>query len=456
MTESDESIEALRQMCNARSIAVVGASSDPAKWSYSLVETLLKGGYTGNLYVVNRKAETIQGLRVYPSIRDIPGGLDLALIIVPANDVPQALCEVADKGAKVAVIYSAGYREGGHPEREIELRNLCQRIGIRVLGPNVSGMIHSPNRLSAMFWPAVTTEGPLAIVSQSGSVNTGLIEMALRDGLGISTAINLGNQVDLCEADVLEFLSQDEHTQAIVMYLEGVKDGRRFMETVRRVTRTKGVALLKAGRSSTGRSSAASHTGSLAGNDEVFSSVCRQAGAMRADDLASLYDAGKALATIRNPRGKRVCIVSSSGGGNTLGADEAERQGLTLPKLLPGLIDELSKIGLPSNANLANPIDLASTQAACFEQTVMLADQFDTADFYLLAFCDPVIGSTELALRLASCVKAQVVVAYFGGGELESTSRIEIQSAGIPVYPTPEQAMRGIATAVWAAEQRRA
>lgn len=456
MPEWDEAIEALRTMCNARSIVVVGASSDPAKFSYSLVATLHKGGYTGGVSLVNRKGGTIQGLPVYPAIGAIPGELDLALVVIPADDVPSALRAAAAKGAKVAVIFSTGYREDGHPEREVELLAVCRELGIRILGPNVQGMIYVPNRLSAMFWPAITRQGPLAVVTQSGSVTAGLAEMAVRDGLGVSAAINLGNQIDLCDADVLEFLNQDEHTQAIMMYLEGVQDGRRFMESVRRVSRSKGIALLKAGRTSEGRKSAASHTGSMAGDDEVFSGACRQFGAVRADDMASLYDAAKALATIRSPRGRRVCVVSSSGGGNTLAADEAERQGLSLPRLTPGLLDQLGRIGLAKNAHLSNPVDLADVDADHFEQTVLLADAFDTADFYLLAFCDPVPGSTGLALRLAARIKAQVVVSYFGGGDLEAVSRIEIQSAGIPVYPTPEQAMRGIAAACFAAEQRRA
>jgi acyl-CoA synthetase (NDP forming) len=455
MTDCDGPVEALRRICNARSLMVVGASSDPSKFGYALVETLLKGEYSGEIFLVNRKAEQILGRRVYPSIREIPGKVELALVIIPAADIPQTLTDAAGKGVREAVIYSSGYRELGHPEREAELRTLCRQIGVRFLGPNIQGMIYVPNRLSAMFWPAITKEGPLAVVTQSGSVTAGLAEMAVRDGLGISAAINLGNQVDLCDADVLEFLGQDERTQTIMMYLEGVKDGRRFMDVVRRVSRSKGVALLKAGRSTGGRNSAASHTGSLAGNDDVFSGVCRQFGAVRADDMASLYDAAKALATMRNPCGRRVFIVSSSGGGNTLAADEAERQGLVLPELPASLLGELNRIGCPPNAHLSNPADLAGVRADHFEKAVLLADQWNLADFYLLAFCDPVPGSTELAIRLAQRTHAQVVVTYFGGGELELTSRLEIQSAGIPVYPTPEQAMRGIAAAVWAAERRR-
>lgn len=448
------SVEALHQICNARSIAVVGASSVPSKYGYSLVETLLKGDYNGDLYLVNPKAEWIQGLRAYPSIRAIPGKLDLVLIIIPAEQIPRALEEAAEKGARVAVIYSAGYRELGHPEREVELSQCSRRHGIRFLGPNIQGFIYVPNRLSAMFWPAVHIESPLAIISQSGSVSAGLTEWAVRDGLGISANINLGNQVDLCDADALEYLGRDEHTKAILLYLEGVIDGPRFMETVRKVSRHKGIVLLKSGRTQYGRKSAASHTGALAGNDEVFSAACRQFGAVRADDMESLYDIAKAMAVIQKPRGRRVCIVSSSGGGNTLAADEAERQGLILPALPPELVERLNQLDLLPNAHLSNPMDLGSVTETHFEKAVEAADQFDLADFYVLAFCDPVPGATEMVRRLASKIKAQLVVFYFGGGELEIAARVDIQFAGIPVYPAPERAMRGIAGTVWAAEQR--
>jgi acyl-CoA synthetase (NDP forming) len=454
VAERERAILALDQICNARSVAVVGASNDPGKFGYSLLDTLQRGGYDGEIYPINPKAERIQGLRAYASIRDVPGHLDLALVVIPAPQVPQVLCEAAEKGIQRAVIYSAGYRELGHPERETELKAIAQKHGLHFLGPNIQGIIYVPNKLSAMFWPAITTQGPLAVVTQSGSVTAGLVEWAVNDGLGISAAVNLGNQVDLCDSDVLEYLGQDRHTQAIALYLEGVKDGRRFMDTVSRVAQNKPVVLLKAGRTDGGRRSAASHTGSLAGSDEAFTAACRQFGAVRADDMESLYDAAKALATIRDIRGRRVCIVSSSGGGNTLAADEADRQGLVIPPLPPACVEKLAEIGLPPNAHLTNPLDLGGVKAAHYEQAVILADQFDVADVYLLAFCDPVPGSTELTQRLASRIHAKVVATYFGGGEIEKVSRVEIQAAGIPVFPSPERAMRGIAAAVWAAERR--
>ncbi len=455
MAQGNEAVRALDRICNARSLAVIGASTDPGKFGYALIDTLQRGGYDGEIYPVNLRAPSVQGLKAYPSVRDIPAQPDLALVVIPAQHVPQALCESVEKGTRAAVIYSAGYRELGHPEREVELKAISRQFGIRFVGPNIQGIIYVPNKLSAMFWPAVTTQGPLAVVTQSGSVTAGLVEWAVNDGLGISAAINLGNQVDLCDSDVLEFLGQDPHTRVIAMYLEGVKDGRRFMDTVARVSQTKSVVLLKAGTTESGRQSAASHTGSLAGRDEVFTAACRQFGAVRAGDMESLYDAAKALAALRELRGRRVCIVSSSGGGNTLAADEADRQGLIIPPASAAFVEKLATIGLPPNAHLSNPVDIGGVQAAHYEQAVVLADECDLADIYLLAFCDPVPGSTELAKRLTARVRGAVAVTYFGGGEIEKTSRLEIQAAGIPVFPSPERAMRGIAAAVQAAERRK-
>jgi acyl-CoA synthetase (NDP forming) len=451
---SQSASAALDHIFHARSVAVVGASSNPTKFGYMTLETLVRAGYDGAIYPVNPSVERHHGLRVYPSVADIPGEIDLAVVIVAAPDVPGILREAAAKGAKGAVILSAGFRESGFPEREAELAAASRETGLRFLGPNIQGINYVPNRLCAMFFPVITKQGPIAVISQSGTVTAALSEWAEDEGLGISAAVNLGNQVDMCEADVLDYFAQDDCTQAIALYLEGIKDGARFLDAARRVTPVKPIVVLKAGRSETGRRSAASHTGSLAGNDGVFSGACRQFGLVRADDLESLYDASKALATLK-PRGPRLLVVSTSGGGNTLAVDEAERRGLALPPLPAPYAAKVRELKLPANASVANPLDLAGINASHFEQAIRQADENDVADVYLIVFGDPVQGSTDAVRRMSASIRGSLAVAYFGGGSIEKASRVEIQSAGVPVFPTPERAIRGIAAAVWASQHQR-
>jgi acyl-CoA synthetase (NDP forming) len=448
-----DSVEALSSLLNARSLAVVGASNDQSKLGYALLDTIRRSGYEGRLYPVNRRAAQVQGIPAYPSVSAVPEPIEAAVILIPAAHVAGVIHEAAARGVRAVAILSAGFRESGRPDLEEELGSVARECGVRLLGPNIQGFSYLPNRLCAMFWPAMTTQGPLAVVGQSGSVTAALAEWAAEEGLGISAAVNLGNQVDLCESDVLEFLGQDAHTRAIALHLEAVKDGRRFLKVAERVARAKPVAVLKTGRSSAGRESAASHTGSLSGRDEVFEGACRQVGLVRADNLQGLYDTAKGLGIMRQPRGNRVFVVSTSGGGGTLIADEAERRGLLLPSLPPALVEELKGLDPPPNASLANPLDLPSFSAAMFEAAVSLAHRHDVADIYLISFGDPVPGSAGAVQRLARQIDASLGVAYFGGGEVERASRVDLHRAGIPVWPTPERAVRSVAAAVWRAQQ---
>jgi acyl-CoA synthetase (NDP forming) len=302
-----------------------------------------------------------------------------------------------------------------------------------------------------MFFPVIKTSGPMAVISQSGTVTAALSEWAADEGLGISAAINLGNQADLCESDYLDFFASDPDTKVIVMYVEGVKHGMRFLKKLKVATAKKPVAILKAGRTDAGQRSAASHTGSLASNHRVFSAACRQNGAYVAHDLEALYDAAKGLATIRPPAGNRVLSISTSGGAGTLAADTAEEHQLTMPLLSDEKIQELKQKGAPPLATLSNPIDMVSIMADDFRKMVPAVDQLDVADTILLNFGDPIDGGIDLTRELSEKIKASIAVAYFGGGEEEKKARIELNRMGIPVFPTPERAIRGIGAASWAA-----
>ncbi|MEW5723080.1 MAG: CoA-binding protein, partial [Thermodesulfobacteriota bacterium] len=411
----------------------------------------------GRIYPINPKGGRILDLPVYSSLTALPETPDLVIVVVPAQFVAGVLREAGRLGIKGGLILSAGFREAGRLDLEEEIAAVPREYGLRFVGPNVQGLNYLPNKMCAMFFPVIKTRGRLGIISQSGTVTAALSEWADDEGLGISAAINLGNQVDLCESDYLDYLAGDDHTSAVAMYIEGLKDGRRFISTLKRVTPQKPVVILKGGRTAAGRKSAASHTGSLAGDHAVFAAACHQFGAVIATDLETLYDAAKALTTLRPLRGRRVLMTSTSGGAGTLGMDEIESQALAFPEPAPEFLRELAGLELPPLARPANPFDLATVFPGPFGEVFRLADRLDLYDLFLLCFGDPVVGGSSLAMELNRTLKAPLAVVYFGGGAEEKAGRVEMHRAGIPVYPAPERAIRGIgaAAAYWRDRGRR-
>lgn len=448
INQDRDTLSVLNGIFNAGSVALVGASADPRKFGYMTLQSLLEGGYEGKIYPVNTKGGTIGDRHVYTSLTELPEPPDLVVVVVPAPFVAGVLREAAQIGAGGGLVLSAGFREADRWDLENELAEIPGKYGLRFIGPNVQGINYLPNKMCAMFFPVIKTRGGLGIVSQSGTVTAALSEWAADEGLGISAAINLGNQVDLCESDFLEFLAHDQHTDAVAMYIEGLKDGHRFLETLKRVTREKPVVILKGGRTAAGQKSAASHTGSLAGNHGVFASACRQAGAVMVTDLETLFDAAKTVATLKPPRGNRVLMVSTSGGAGTLGVDESVFQDLSFPQLPAEFQDRLPGLDLPPLARPANPFDLATVFPEAFGKVLRLADRHDVADMFLLSFGDPVAGGSDLAIELDQALDTPLAVVYFGGGDEEKAGRIALQQKGIPVFPSPERAMKGLGAAV--------
>jgi acyl-CoA synthetase (NDP forming) len=416
------------------------------------LKSLIKGRYERRIYPVNPKADTIFGLKSYPSISDIPDNLDAVVIVIPAAFVAAALGDAAQKGARGAIIQAAGFREAGRPDLEEEIITVAREVGIRLIGPNVQGIHYLANKFCPMFFPVIDLKGPLAVITQSGTITAALAEWAAREGLGISAMVNLGNQADICEADLIEYFVQDPHSKAIIMYLESVKNGPRFLEALSMAALNKPVVIFKAGRTVGGAISAASHTGAMASNHNVFSAVCRQFGAVIAPDLETLYDQAKGLATIKPPRGRRLLVISTSGGAGTVAVDEAESLGLTLAEIPPEMVQELIKLELSPLVKIQNPLDLASITAEHFRKVALLADNFNTADVILISFGDPVRGGSEVIQELAKVLNSSLAASYFGGGEMEIRDRFLIQRAGIPVFASPDRAVRGIAAAVWKAE----
>jgi acetyltransferase len=435
----------LDRLFAADSIAVVGASQDPQKWGYQALESILAGGYGGAVYAINPKGGEVFGLPMYASLDDLPEVPDVVVISVPARFVPPLIDEAAAAGAGVAIVLAKGFREAGNGDLQEELQAAIARAGIRVVGPNVMGLTIMALHLNTMPWPRLESPGPLGIIGQSGTVTAALAEWATRDGLGVSAILNTGNQADVCEADFVEMLDADSATRAIALHVEGLKDGPRFLEAVRAAG--KPVVVLKSGGTASGRKAAASHTGSLAGRDEVFSGACRQAGAVRAGTLSDLYDYAKALAMLTEPRPGRTLFLSTSGGSGALAVDAAELAGLPVSELPEGFVDDLRELG-PWPASNRNPLDLDTDAAADFEVAARLAIERGVADRIVLGFGDPVPGAAEVAARLAAELPGGIVSYYLGGGDMEVPESRAMHACGVPVYPTPERAVRALAACV--------
>jgi acyl-CoA synthetase (NDP forming) len=446
--ETEKTIQAIDRIFKAQSVAVVGASSDPSKFGYMTLDSIIRGGYEGRIYPINTKGGNLFGLKVYKSISEVPEPPGLAVIVVPAKFVPEVLREASEKGTQGAVILSAGFREAGRLDLEQEIASISHQSGLRFVGPNVQGINYLPNKLCAMFFPVITKRGPLSVITQSGSATAALSEWAANEGLGICAAINLGNQTDLCESDYLRFFAADENTKAIALYIEGLKDGLRFLDAISSAGSKKPIVILKGGRTKAGQKAASSHTGSLAGSYQVFLAACRQYGVITVDNLEHLYDCAKCLATMREPKGNRVLSISTSGGMGTLAVDEAEAQGLFMPPLPDDFIAALSSLEITPLANMGNPLDMGVITAKDFKKIIMLASQYDVADIILINLGDPVPGIPEIARDLIENTKVSIAVSYLGGGDREKVDRVRMLEMGIPVFNTPDRAIRGIGATV--------
>ncbi len=441
---------------NARSIALIGASTTPGKMGYIILETLLEGGYTGNVYPINPKGGELFGLPIYRSISEVPEVVDTMVVCIPSSGVPEVLLEAAKKGVRTAVIVSAGFKEAGNNELEKAIVDIARDYDFHFLGPNIQGVYAPPNKMNAAFFPALKKAGPITIIAHSGSVLAYLAEQLELENIGTRACINLGNKTNIDEADLIEYFAEDATTDAIAVYLEGIKDGRRFLAAIKKALPVKPVTVMKAGRTASGMRSASSHTGALAANDAVFDAACRQYSLFRPLTMESLFDAVKGQALIKPPKGKRIMVVSSSGGGNTLAVDAAEEYGLEIPALPQEFVERVKKeVHLPANAGVANPFDLTSFDGRLFADVIRLAEEYDIADTYVLNYADPIINDIETAVNLRNDIKSSLVVAYFGGGEKEIKGRPVLHENGIPVFATPERAATGIAAAVHYAEFRR-
>ncbi len=449
-----------------QSVAVVGASTSPGKVGHDIFANILKGKFKGTLYPVNPKARSVLSVRCYPTVRDIPDPLDLAIIILPPRPALQAVEDSIEKGIKGVVIVSAGFREVGPEGREIEDRilALCKEAGIRMIGPNCLGVINPLDdvSLNASFSIRMPKPGNISFMSQSGALCTAVLDFAADKDFGFSKFISIGNKADVDELDLLRYFHQDMDTEVIMIYLEELRRGPEFIEVVKKITsgdRPTPVLVIKSGRTGAGAQAAASHTGALAGSEAVYDSIFEQSGIIRVDSINDLFDFAStfayknfsALGKFRRkiPDGNRVAIVTNAGGPGIVATDMTVTSGLTLAKFNEETIETLAS-HLPATASLHNPVDVIGDAASDRYENALAAVIRDEGVDGALVILTPqsMTNALETAEAIARVTKRShkpVLCCFMGIVDVSSGVKY-LQENGIPVFRFPESAARAFGT----------
>ena len=438
----------LDRLFSPRSIAVIGASKTVGKVGYLTLSNLVQSGFQGPIVPINSAGGELFGLPVYKQLADYPDPIDLVVIAVPAEMVPAAARDAVAKKAGAVVVVASGFKEAGPEGRalEDELIAICQRGGVRLLGPNCLGVINTAIRMNASFSRRIPQAGSMAIFSQSGALCTAMMDIADERELGVSKAISIGNKADITEVDVLEALAEDEDTRVIVGYLEDISDGDRFVKAAEAASNRKPVVILKAGTTTAGSRAAANHTGVLVGKDTAYGAAFKRAGICRADTFDALFDSATALALQPTPKGDRVLIITNSGGSGTISADAVEKAGLTVAPLGEELARQLRR-ALPDAAFIDNPIDIsAAAEPRHYAAAIDIAAAEGSFDAVLIVLAPQYM--TEPAATVRAIVahldeNMPVLAAFLGGGDI-MPSRQELAAAGLPFYDSPERAVTAL------------
>ena len=428
-----------------RSIAVIGASREKEKVGHRIFKNLIDYGFQGDLYPINPHAEEILGFKCYKSVLEVPSEIDLSVIAVPAKIVPSVAEQCGIKGVKGIIVISAGFSETGREGTRLErkLLSICRKYGMLMQGPNCLGIINTASRMNASFAAANPPMGRIAFVSQSGALGSTILNWAIRNDVGFSSFISLGNEADLSAADFLEALGEDPQTRVIGLYIEGVKNGSRFVEVAEKLTKKKPVIALKAGTTDVGMRAVSSHTGSLAGSDVAFSAAFKKTGILRVNTLEELFNLVLAFEEQPLPKGKRVLIVTNGGGPGILAADACEKRGLELPLLEQPIREELQR-SLPPHASVNNPVDVLGDADETRYRTALDAglksSQVDGIIVILTPQAMTPVEKVAQAIAESQRKAEKPVIAAFMGIEDDSPAIEILRKRGIPNYGFPEAA----------------
>jgi len=430
-----------------QSVAVVGASANTEKIGYKILKNIIDASFRGRIYPINLKADEVLGLKAYPRIIEVPDNIDVAVIVVPAATVITVIEDCVKKGVKGAVIISSGFKDVGIEGAALERKilEIARGANLRIIGPNCQG-VSNPNEGFCATWPLVRNVGNVAIISQSGTIALEIPSFLARNELGYSKAVALGNKSDVDEADLISWLADDKNTKAIAVYSEGMPEGRKLMEAIRKASMRKAVIFLKGGRTEAGKRAVLAHTGSLAGRAEVFTAAVKQSGGISVKNLEELCAASKTFSTLPLPKGNKILIVTSSGGSGILASDACEDAGLTLATLPPSTVEKLRK-RLPEWCIVGNPLDLTGNALSFPNLYADVLEEIysdESVDMVLLIYGDPIQDSFKAVrsnIEKAKLAELAVVVCYLGGAEVQAKESKHFQRHGVPVFEDPSQAI---------------
>jgi len=426
-----------------RSIAVIGASREEGKVGHSVLKNLIDAGFVGEIVPINPNANEILGLKAYPTIKKV----DLVVIAVPAKVVPSVLREAGRAGIRASIIISAGFREAGAEgaKLETEVKDIARRYGIRIIGPNCLGIISTNANMNASFASEYPSKGVISLISQSGALCTSFLDWAASESLGFDKFVSVGNKADITEAELLNYIARHPSTSIVALYLEGIDNGREFMQVSSEIARFTPIIALKSGRTDVGAKAASSHTGALAGSDATYDAAFKQSGIIRVDSIDELFDAAKVFSHCAVPANSAVGIITNAGGPGVLASDACAKHGISLANFTIDTVEAL-RDRLPAGSNLYNPVDiLGDAQPQRYMDTLqtILADQNVGTVIVLLtpqAMTEPE-ETAGMIVRLSSRAAKPVITSFIGGKELSTALEI-LKQGKVANFTSPEAAIR--------------
>ncbi|UCE75301.1 MAG: CoA-binding protein [Methanomassiliicoccales archaeon] len=449
-------MDSIKSFFNPSSVAVIGASSKKGKvgnvvlnniiyGSYENQKNNVVGGFKGNIYPINPRADDISGIKAYDSIIKVPSEVDMAVLCIPSSAVLGAVEDCGKKGVKSIVIITAGFSEMGDKGRKLENEILARakKYNIRIIGPNCLGIISPFSDLNASFGDAVPNRGPISFASQSGALCTSVIQYSFEEFLGFANFVSIGNKADVDDADLIEYFRSDPNTKCIMLYIESLKDARKFFETARKVVREKPVVAFKSGFTEEGAKATSSHTGSIAGSDAAYEAAFRQSGVFRAKTLSELFDASRALAYQPVPKGENIAILTNAGGPGVLAADKVYSLGMKLTTLSDETKEQLDRI-CPPNWSRRNPVDIiGDSTAKRYDDALKILMTAEEVDAVILLLSPTAMAHPlNLAYRIVDIHEATgkpIAVSFVGMVHQESENYLDSQ--GIPEIEYPERAV---------------
>ncbi len=437
-----EIIAQMNRIMHPKTLAVIGASAEEGKIGNSVMKNLINGGYKGQILPIHPSASEIMGHKVYKSVKDVPGAIDVAVFCIPAKFVAGALIEVGEKKIAGAILIPSGFAETGNVEGQKEIQTIGRKYGVRLMGPNIYGYYYTPENLCATFCTPYDYKGGAALSSQSGGIGMAIIGFSRSAKMGVSAIVGLGNKSDLDEDDLLTFFEQDPNTKVVAMHCEDLKDGRSFAEVATRVSKKKPIVMLKAGRTAAGAKAAGSHTGALAGNDKIYDDVLRQSGVIRAPGLRDLLDYARGLQKLPTPKGENVVIITGAGGSGVLLSDACVDNGLDLMKMPPDLDQAFRKFIPPFGAS-GNPVDITGGEPPkTYQNTIRLGLEDPRIHALILGYWHTIVTPPMVFSKLvievvdefrARGIEKPIVASLAGDVQVEQAAE-QLYDHGIPAY----------------------